>query len=240
MGQKNKNQSSSPAFAAHHCPRSRIAFIPPPFLRSCVRARASPSTVVMMLQPLRRSALSASLHQHLTATQAARPFLQCTPSLRLSSTQTSPTARSDFLPPPKEDSGPLMSRLPNRSLPTLESKRTWLKTLPIFVVIVTLSSLAIFNYQKSSSSTVNSILYALRTNETAREILGDEIYFASKTPWIRGEMNQLHGRININFWVKGRKGSGRVKFHSARTRRAGYVSWLAERHHKYVTDNGIV
>jgi cytochrome c oxidase assembly factor 1 len=99
-----------------------------------------------------------------------------------------------------------------------------LKTLPIFIALITVSSLAIFNYQKSTSSTVNSILYALRTNETTREILGDEIYFASKVPWISGELNQLHGRIDISFWVKGKKGKGRVRFASVRKRRDGLVS----------------
>ena len=44
--------------------------------------------------------------------------------------------------------------------------------------------LGIFNYQKSSSSVVNSTLYALRTSTKAREVLGDEIYFAQKIPWI--------------------------------------------------------
>ena len=84
--------------------------------------------------------------------------------------------------------------------------------------------LGIFNYQKSSSSVVNSTLYALRTSPRAREILGDEIYFAQQIPWISGEMNQLHGRINISFWVKGTKGQGKMKFHSIRPDRMSYVS----------------
>jgi cytochrome c oxidase assembly factor 1 len=83
------------------------------------------------------------------------------------------------------------------------------------------SSFAIFNYQKSSSSTINSILYSLRTNEHARELLGDEIYFASKVPWIRGELNQLHGRIDVRFWVKGTKAQGETRFKSIRKRRDG-------------------
>lgn len=108
----------------------------------------------------------------------------------------------------------------------MEKSFTWLKTLPIFIAIITASSLAIFNYQKSSSSTVNSILYALRTNDTSRQTLGDEIYFASKVPWISGELNQLHGRIDISFWVKGNKGRGKVKFVSMRKKRAGYFETL--------------
>jgi cytochrome c oxidase assembly factor 1 len=97
----------------------------------------------------------------------------------------------------------------------------WLLTLPIFVGILTASTLAIFNYQKGSSSVVSSNLYALRTSPKARELLGDEIYFAHKMPWIWGEMNQLHGRINIHFAVKGNKAQGTMRFKSQRDGRRG-------------------
>lgn len=99
-------------------------------------------------------------------------------------------------------------------------------TLPFFAVLVGLSSFAIFNYQKSSSSTVNAILYALRTNEHARELLGDEIYFASKIPWIRGELAPLQGTIDITFWVKGTKNEAQVKFVSIRKKRDGFFETL--------------
>ena len=89
---------------------------------------------------------------------------------------------------------------------------------------MTASVLAIFNYQKQSSSVVSSTLYALRTNQQAREILGDEIYFAHQIPWIKGEINQLHGRIDVSFWVKGTKGRGLMRFKSERKTRMGYVS----------------
>lgn len=78
------------------------------------------------------------------------------------------------------------------------------------------ASIAIFNYQKSSSSVVTSTLYALRTSPKAREYLGDEIYFLQQIPWISGEMNQLHGRINIAFKVKGTKGTAIMRFASHR------------------------
>ena len=130
-----------------------------------------------------------------------------------------------YVPAPEPDSGPILTRIPNRALPNIEQpSRVWLKTLPIFLVILSGSALAIFNYQKSTSSTVNSILYALRTNETSLEILGDRIYFASKVPWIRGELNQLHGRIDLSFWVKGTRGMAKVRFVSVRKSRTGFVS----------------
>ena len=162
---------------------------------------------VFAFAPLRHTKPRISQYQRRSASQLQEP-------LRI----------RPLVPPPSENAGPLLMRLPNRALPSIERSYTWLKTLPIFIGLITISALAIFNYQKSSSSTVNSILYALRTNQTAREVLGDEIYFARKVPWIRGEMNQLHGRINISFKVKGRKATGKVKFVSTRRRRNGLVS----------------
>lgn len=70
---------------------------------------------------------------------------------------------------------------------------------------------------------VNSTLYALRTSPAAREVLGDEIYFAHKIPWINGVMNQLHGRIDISFWVQGTQGKAKMRFRSVRPDRMGYV-----------------
>ncbi|KAH8163181.1 hypothetical protein CIB48_g5086 [Xylaria polymorpha] len=87
---------------------------------------------------------------------------------------------------------------------------------PIFVALITLSSVAIFNYQKLSSPVVASTLYALRTNQRARELLGDEIYFKHQIPWISGEMNQLRGRIDISFAVKGTRSTGIMRFASVR------------------------
>ncbi|GAB1191494.1 hypothetical protein APSETT444_000673 [Aspergillus pseudonomiae] len=113
--------------------------------------------------------------------------------------------RRNLIPAPHANSGPLMERRADRELPSVNKDRRWMRTLPIFAIAVGAAMLGIFNYQKSSSSVVSSTLYALRTSPRAREILGDEIYFAQKIPWISGEMNQLHGRIDISFRVKGTK-----------------------------------
>src|SRR5690606_7189611 len=67
-----------------------------------------------------------------------------------------------------------------------------------------------------SSPVVASTLYALRTSPRARELLGDEIYFRRRIPYISGEMNQLHGRIDISFSVRGSKGTGVMTFRSFR------------------------
>ncbi|KAI3327962.1 DUF1783-domain-containing protein [Xylariaceae sp. AK1471] len=123
--------------------------------------------------------------------------------------------RRTLVSAPKPGDGPLMERRPDRELPNVEGFR-WLRTFPIFLALIALSSVAIFNYQKLSSPVVASSLYALRTNKKARELLGDEIYFKHQIPWISGEMNQLRGRIDISFSVKGKRSTGVMRFASVR------------------------
>ncbi|GAM82774.1 hypothetical protein ANO11243_007600 [Dothideomycetidae sp. 11243] len=130
--------------------------------------------------------------------------------------------RRTLVAAPKPGSGPLMSRRADRELPEVSSSRRWLFSIPVFLAVMGLSTAAIFNYQKSSSSVVSSALYALRTNSQARQILGNEIYFASKFPWIAGELNQLHGRIDIKFWVKGTRQQALMRFKSHRRQRMGF------------------
>ena len=132
--------------------------------------------------------------------------------------------RRTLIAAPTRNSGPLMTRRPDRELPDITSSfRIWMRTLPIFLAIITASTLAIFNYQKASSSIVNSTLYALRTSEAGKRELGENIYFRDKFPWIWGEMNQLHGRIDVRFGVKGTHGRGQMRFKSIRKTRMGYV-----------------
>lgn len=132
--------------------------------------------------------------------------------------------RRTLIPAPGPNTGPLTERRGDRELPSTNPGRRWLWTFPIFAIAVGASMFGIFNYQKSSSSVVSSTLYALRTSPRAREILGDEIYFAQQIPWISGEMNQLHGRIDISFWVKGTRAQGKMRFRSIRPDRMSYVS----------------
>ena len=145
---------------------------------------------------------------------ASRPALRC---LR--------DQRRTLVAAPSPNDGPLMTRRADRALPPLPSSRKlWFKTFPIFLVVITASALAIFNYQKASSSIVNATLYALRTSDIGKRELGEQIYFRDKFPWIWGEMNQLHGRIDVTFGVKGTKGSGMMRFRSIRKTRMGFVS----------------
>lgn len=50
----------------------------------------------------------------------------------------------------------------------------------------------------------------------AREVLGDNIYFDQQIPWISGGMNQVQGKIDIRFTVRGTKGTGTMRFVSHR------------------------
>ncbi|QPH05897.1 hypothetical protein C2857_003978 [Epichloe festucae Fl1] len=110
-----------------------------------------------------------------------------------------------------------MSRQADRELPEISQVRfRWGRTLPVFLAIVSVCSVAIFNYQKASSPIVSSTLYALRTDDRARAILGDDIYFRRRVPWIRGQMNQMRGRIDICFAVRGTRGWATMRFASHR------------------------
>ncbi|OAL47041.1 DUF1783-domain-containing protein [Pyrenochaeta sp. DS3sAY3a] len=137
-------------------------------------------------------------------------------------TPTSVWSPENLIPPPKEGEV-LLERRPNRALPPIPPliPTQVAKTLPLFIVAMAISLFAFFNYQKTESSVVTSTLYALRTNPAVREQLGDEIYFASKNPWVRGEINQVHGRIDISFWVKGTRKQGEVKLRCRRRGRGG-------------------
>ncbi|KAI1646511.1 DUF1783-domain-containing protein [Daldinia loculata] len=123
--------------------------------------------------------------------------------------------RRTLVSAPKPGDGPLMERRPDRELPSINTFR-WARTFPIFLALIAASSVAIFNYQKLSSPIVASTLYALRTSPRARELLGDEIYFKHQIPWIAGEMNQLRGRIDIRFPVKGTRSAAVMRFASFR------------------------
>jgi cytochrome c oxidase assembly factor 1 len=141
-------------------------------------------------------------------------------------TSTPCIARRTLIAAPKPGSGPLLERRSDRALPDISTQRSspLLRSIPLFLIIIAASTAAIFNYQKSSSSVVQSTLYALRVSHAAREVLGEEIYFAGKVPWIWGSIDQLHGRVDISFKVKGTKGAGMMRFRSVRKPRKGYVS----------------
>lgn len=156
-----------------------------------------------------------------------QPFLRF-PRSHHQPLRSSPLPSRTIIAPPRPGSGPLRERRPDRALPPIPRPwLIWARTLPLFILIVTVSTLGLFNYQKQSSSVVASTMYALRTSERGREVLGDEIYYRDWFPWIWGEMNQLHGRIDIRFGVKGTRGRGMMRFKCVRRQRMGYVSRIS-------------
>lgn len=119
----------------------------------------------------------------------------------------------------------LLQRTTDRELPKYRPQ--WVpiaQTFPIFVAVMWLAAIGLFNYQKQNSSVVSSTLYALRYNDVGKRELGDGIYYRDKWPWIWGELNQLHGRIDISYAVKGSKTSGMMRFRCERKARRGRVS----------------
>ncbi|KAH8150488.1 uncharacterized protein LAJ45_05183 [Morchella importuna] len=120
----------------------------------------------------------------------------------------------------------LTERRSDRALPAVGPRRSTLISVPVFLVILGASTLALFNYQKSSTSVVSSTLYALRVHPEARQLLGDEITYKYKMPWISGKLSQLHGDIDISYRVKGTKGEGLMRFKSVRKTRMGMFETL--------------
>ncbi|KAJ4324426.1 cytochrome oxidase assembly protein 1 [Neodidymelliopsis sp. IMI 364377] len=190
--------------------------MPPPRLSAALLRRRPQS----QLQCLRRTSLTARYASTQPDTQPDQPTV---PWKTPHSIEAWPPA---YLIPPPKDGEILLERKPNRALPPIPPliSPQVLKTFPIFVIAMTVSVLVFFNYQKQESSVVTSTLYALRTNPMVREELGDEIYFASKYPWISGEINQVHGRIDISFNVKGTKRQGKVRLRCKRKGRGGLYS----------------
>jgi cytochrome c oxidase assembly factor 1 len=97
-------------------------------------------------------------------------------------------------------------------------KRQFWFTFPIFIALMAGSGLVLFNYQKQESSVVLSSMYALRVNQKARELLGENIQMADRFPWIWGSIDSLHGNVDVEFRVKGARAMGSMRFRCIRNR----------------------
>ncbi|KAM0511138.1 hypothetical protein ACHAPE_010158 [Trichoderma viride] len=160
--------------------------------------------------------ISQIARRRLLAVASRRVSSRCSTNSRAVAQRRTVTTTTTT-PAPKAGDGPLMSRRADRELPDVgEVSNGWRRTFPIFVLLVAASSVAIFNYQKTSSPIIASTLYALRTSPKGNALLGDEIYFKHQIPWISGQMNQVKGRIDVSFSVKGSKTSGVMRFASHR------------------------
>jgi cytochrome c oxidase assembly factor 1 len=139
------------------------------------------------------------------------------------------TLHRTLIPAPTAATGPLLTRRADRALPPLSRINnpfyTW-RHLPIVVAVMGLGAAAIFNYEKLNHSVVTSSLYALRIHPVARNVLGDEVYFAQRVPWISGSIDQVHGEIDVRFGVKGTRRKGVMRFRATRGRGEEFVSFF--------------
>mmetsp|Transcript_3819 Transcript_3819/g.3709 ORF Transcript_3819/g.3709 Transcript_3819/m.3709 type:complete len:189 (-) Transcript_3819:127-693(-) len=81
---------------------------------------------------------------------------------------------------------------------------------------VTLACIVIFNYEKTTSPIINSVMYFLRRSQNAKQLLGDNINFKQSWPWIWGTLNTVRGDIDIEFSVQGSENSGVLKLKATR------------------------
>lgn len=87
----------------------------------------------------------------------------------------------------------------------------------VYAVGVTVSCAVIFNYEKTSSPIINSVMYCLRRSEMAKEQLGANIRFKSSWPWIWGTLNTVQGNIDVTFDVRGDQGVGTLRLKANRS-----------------------
>ncbi|KAL6947493.1 hypothetical protein ACO0RG_000067 [Hanseniaspora osmophila] len=74
-----------------------------------------------------------------------------------------------------------------------------------FIVAISVALAVVFNYEKTKSPVVSNTLYQLRRSDRIRDLMGSSIDMYGLMPWVSGELNQVQGKINIKFYVKGSK-----------------------------------
>ncbi|CAK9441340.1 uncharacterized protein LODBEIA_P52090 [Lodderomyces beijingensis] len=153
-------------------------------------------------QLLRRMGVSTRLQQK--ANKSVNTFTS-------NMSNTSPTSESSRLtrvPPVMQSNGRPQIAV-DKELPYPYARRDEnRKYFVIFAVGITVACAVIFNYEKSSSPIVGSVLYYLRRSTVGQDALGGDIEFASSWPWIWGTLNTVQGHIDIKFKVKGSEQSG--------------------------------
>ncbi|KAI5809006.1 cytochrome oxidase complex assembly protein 1-domain-containing protein [Peziza echinospora] len=151
--------------------------------------------------------------RHLRLHKPTSPAINLLLLRRTNYTSTTHNAQTIHLATPTTQ--PILTRRTNRPLPPLHPPlyQRPLLHIPIFLLLTLGSTLFIFNYQNLTSPIITSTLYTLRTSPLARETLGDEIQLGGRpVTWVYGSMDQFHGKVDISYYVKGRKGGGWVEF----------------------------
>lgn len=92
----------------------------------------------------------------------------------------------------------------DRELPDpFKTKKTNRKLFIIYGIGVTVACAFVFNYEKTSSPVINSVLYILRRSEAVKHELGSNITFRDAYPWISGPLNTVQGNVDVSFRIKG-------------------------------------
>lgn len=124
------------------------------------------------------------------------------PGRRLLATQNAPEFvlkdKNRPLRVERELPDPFANRLKNRA------------TFAAFSIGVAAALAIIFNYEKTESPIVSNTFYHLRRSPSARKILGENIGFDGMMPWIHGELNQVAGKVDIRFNIRGSNGTKAV------------------------------
>lgn len=97
----------------------------------------------------------------------------------------------------------------DRELPDpFKQKKLNRKYMIVYTIGIIIACTLIFNYEKTSSSVITSALYFSRKSKKLNELIGNNIDFKSKFPWISGTLNTMKGIVDINFKIKGNSDYG--------------------------------
>ncbi|GAA6033651.1 hypothetical protein JCM8097_004366 [Rhodosporidiobolus ruineniae] len=203
-----------------------------------------------MLPRLAARPLSRSLALFPVPRQA--PFvLAPSPSTRLLS---SSTTRSIASSQPAQAQAPLASPSPvagarrrtfrepiERELPELKSRTPLYLSLAALAALAWASFLAYAtNAERANSSVVRSLAFQLRSSPAARDFLGENVKIEpviGDLVRIKGSINMLAGRIDVQFRVRGSKAGGTASFTSIRRGKGGRFEVLRW---KVTRDDGAV
>ncbi|GAA5970656.1 hypothetical protein JCM11641_007388 [Rhodosporidiobolus odoratus] len=118
---------------------------------------------------------------------------------------------------------------------------------PLYLAIAAISALAwaaflayATNAERANSSVVRSLAFQLRSWPAAREFLGEGVKIepvVGDLVRIKGSINMLAGRIDVQFRVRGSKAGGIASFTSIRRGKAGRFEVLRW---KITRDDGAV
>lgn len=150
-----------------------------------------------MLANIVRGARTSRVARGFTSTAVARPLRIMSQFQRHQSTVVDSSKATNSTIPKRQV-------VVDREFPDpFEAKKKNRYYFVFYGVGVTLACLIVFNYEKTRSPVINSVLYCLRRSDLTRKELGPNINFKSSWPWIWGELNTMQGRVNIEFDIKG-------------------------------------